>query len=677
MNKYLVTSALPYANGKLHIGHIAGAYLPADIYVRFLKMCGEEVLYICGTDEHGAPISIRAEAEGKTPAEIVDFYHHSIKNSFDGMLIEFDNFSGTARPKHHELSKHFFLELINNGFINTHSTEQMYCENDKRFLPDRYVEGKCPHCGADGARGDQCDACGKLIEATKLVSPACKICGNPPVIKETKHWFLDLTKFAEPLKQWLETKTEWKDNVVKFILSWIEEGLIERSITRDINWGVEVPLEGADGKVLYVWFDAPIGYISSTIEWAEKIGQPDKWKEYWLDQNTKLIHFIGKDNIPFHAIIWPSILMGQKEKYVLPTDIPANEYLTIEGDKVSTSRDWAIWVEDYLKYFSGELLRYTLAVNAPESKDSDFTWKDFQNKVNNELANILGNLINRVLSFSKKNFDNTIPFIVDISENSREILKECDRLVQEIKQAYQTFKVRKVTKLAMDIARLGNKYFDESKPWATIKEDKNLAAETIFICAHLLKSLSIVFNPILPESMNKLRLMMGLTSDFTWETASEKIEGVLTIGEVYPLFKKIEDDQINEQIALLNNKAKPVIQEKSTQYEAYSSEIEFEDFTKLDIRVVKVLEAEKVKKSDKLLKLKVEIGLDTRQVVAGIAEYYKPADLIGKQIVMLINLKPRKLMNEISEGMILAAKLDGKLSVLTPEKEIPSGSKIS
>ncbi len=677
MDKYIVTSALPYANGKLHIGHIAGAYLPADIYVRFLKMNKEDVIYICGTDEHGAPISIRAEAEGKTPREIVDFYHQSIKTSFDGMMIKFDNFSGTAREKHHALSKKFFLELLHNGFINTHSTQQMFCEHDSRFLPDRYVEGKCPHCGADGARGDQCDACGKLIDATKLVLPTCKICSNPPVVRETKHWFLDLTKFSEPLKEWLQTKTNWKDNVLKFILNWIEEGLIERSITRDINWGVEVPIDGTEGKVLYVWFDAPIGYISSTIEWAEKLGQPDKWKEYWLDQNTKLIHFIGKDNIPFHAIIWPSILMGQNEKYVLPTDIPANEYLTIEGDKVSTSRDWAIWVEDYLKYFDGELLRYTLAVNAPESKDADFTWKDFQNKVNNELANILGNLVNRVLSFSKKNFNDTIPYCENLSENSKSVIKDYQALVNEIHQSYKEFKVRKVTKLAMDIARLGNKYFDESKPWATIKENRALAKETIYVCANILKSLSYVFYPILPKSMESLQKMMGLPINSDWENITMLINKDIAIADIYPLFKKIEDDQISDQINLLKTKAKAKEEVKKAEFEPFSPEIDFEDFTKLDIRVVKVLEAEKVKKSDKLLKLLVQIGTEKRQVVAGISQYYNPDDLIGKQIVMLINLKPRKLMNEVSEGMILAAKFDGKLSVLTTEKEMPSGSKIS
>ena len=606
MNKYIVTSALPYANGRLHIGHLAGAYLPADIYVRFLRLCEADVIYICGTDEHGAPISIKAEAEGKKPQEIVDFYHQSIKNSFDSVGIEFDNFSGTARPLHHKLSQEFFLNLLKNKKIKTHTTKQHFCEHDKRFLPDRYVEGQCHHCKATGARGDQCDACGKLIDANLLIQPVCKICGNSPVIKETIHWFLDLPAFSEQLRTWLDSKENWKDNVKNFILGWIEDGLIERSITRDIDWGVPVPIEEAENKVLYVWFDAPIGYISSTIEWSV-----EKWQDYWFDKDTRLVHFIGKDNIPFHAIIWPALLMGQEKEYAMPWEIPANEYLTIEGEKISTSRDWAIWVEDFVKNFDGELLRFVLAANAPETRDADFSWKEFQNLVNNTLANVLGNLANRVFAFTKKNFDGVL------INNDYTLSITIHPYIDEICTAYSEFKIRKATKLIMDLAREGNKYFDEQKPWVVVKEDTKKAEEILFNCAELLRVISILFYPIMPKSMMRLRGMMNLCppsqvsrdafmpsasvaeiSDFRCPTSQEDlincppsqggIEGVCSsvaeisdfttseaqkvhvplpithhpllwsdiqntpkkfiIGDFEPLFKKIEDKEIEQQI---------------------------------------------------------------------------------------------------------------------------------
>ena len=553
MDKYIVTSALPYANGKLHIGHLAGAYLPADIYVRFLKLCNENVIYICGTDEHGAPISIKAEAEKKTPQEIVDVYHNSIKASFDAVHINFDNFSGTSRAVHHDLAQDFFLTLLKNNKINPHMTKQQFCENDKRFLPDRYVEGECPHCLAQKARGDQCDACGKLIDAILLKDPICKLCGNTPIVKETMHWFIDLPSFSKPLRKWLESKENWKDNVKNFILNWIDDGLLERSITRDINWGVPVPLENAAGKVLYVWFDAPIGYISSTIEWS-----PEKWQEYWFDKKTKLVHFIGKDNIPFHAIIWPALLMGQDKDFVLPWDIPANEYLTLEGEKISTSRDWAIWVEDFVKDFDGDLLRFALAVNAPETKDADFSWKEFQSLVNNCLANVLGNFAHRIFVFAKKSFAGELSLSDDFSKQNDTWWDQ--NIINEIHCAYSEFKVRKAVKLIIDLAREGNRYFDEQKPWQVAKEDPKKAEKILFNCAELLRVISIVFSPIMPKSMKRLRMMFldieqAISPEVFWKDIFNTPKRFI-VNEFEPLFKKIEDNEIEYQMKKLYGKTK-------------------------------------------------------------------------------------------------------------------------
>jgi methionyl-tRNA synthetase len=675
MSKYIVTSALPYANGKLHIGHVAGAYLPADIFVRFLKLHGEDVIYVCGTDEHGAPISIKAEKENVTSQDIVDRYHDSIKTSFDGLNFNFDNFSGTARPAHHKLAQRFFTELLENEFIDTQINKQFYCEHDKRYLADRYVEGVCPHCGEPGARGDQCDECGKLIDSITLKNPECKICGNTPIIKETKHWFLKLPKFEQKLRDWLETKDYWKDNVHKFIMSWLNEGLIDRAITRDINWGVKLPIAETDGKVLYVWFDAPIGYISSTIEWAEKIGKPELWKEYWENPDTKLVHFIGKDNIPFHTIIWPAILMGQNENYVLPYDVPANEYLNLEGRQLSTSRNWAIWVEDYLKYFDGELLRYVLAANAPETKDSDFNWKEFQHRINNELANILGNLANRTFVFSKKYFNAKINKPTELSENSKLALEEVEELSQEVNECYRNYRVRKAVKTIMDITRIGNKTFDENQPWKTVKADetKNQAEETIYVCAEILRRVSVLLTPIMPQTCQKLRDMMNLSNVNSWNELNDAVN-LYEIGETYPLFAKIEDKQIEEQIQILEEKAKA---NEPQELEGRKDNVEFDDFMKMEMRLVKVLEAEKLKKSKKLLKLKVKVGPEERIVLSGIKANYKPEELVGKTVVMLFNLAPRKMMGIESQGMILAAENGDDLSLLVPDREMPDGSLIS
>ena len=671
VEKFLVTSALPYANGKLHIGHVAGAYLPADIFVRYNKLKENDVVYVCGTDEHGAPISIKAEAEGVTPLEIVQRYHKSIKNAFNGMGIEFDNFSGTARPPHDKLSQDFFMNLYENNYIKEKVSKQFYCEHDKRYLADRYVEGICPHCGATGARGDQCDTCGKLIDSITLVEPICKLCGHTPIIRETKHWYFQLQKFEKKLKDWIASKDYWKENVHNFISSWLNDGLVERAITRDIDWGVSLPIPDSEGKVLYVWFDAPIGYISATIEWANAIGKPDIWKDYWLDNKAKVIHFLGKDNIPFHAIIWPAMLMGQKENYNLPYDIPANEYLNIQGKKTSTSKNYAIWVDDVLKYFDGELLRYVLAANAPETKDSDFSWQDFQNKINTDLANVLGNLAHRVFSFAKKNFNGELTTPKNIHDYSLNLIKDVKKIMEDIDENFKTYQVRKAVKNIIDIARLGNRYFDEQKPWKSIKENREETEEILFVCSELLRKISILFSPILPKKMLTLRKMLGLSQIPLWKNLCN-IPDNFKIADISPLFTKITDEEIEKQIELLNSSIP-----KSPKEMQHKEFMDIKDFYKNELRVGKVIAAEKVKKSKKLLKLSVKIAGEIRTILSGIAQSYKPDEIVGKNVVVLLNLPPRKMMGMESQGMILSAEEDGKLSLLTVDKEIDSGSEIS
>jgi len=671
LEKILVTSALTYANGPLHIGHVAGSYLNADIFVRYNKLLGNDVIYIGGTDDYGTPISIKAEEEGVEPIIIAERYNKSMKKDLDGLNIQLDNFSGTSRARHIKVSQDFFTNLLEAGYVTKKTLNQFYDEKHKRFLADRYIEGICPHCKSEGARGDQCDKCGKLIDAIDLIEPKSKLSGEKPIIKETTHWYINLPKFENQLREWLKTKKYWKDNVLNFIMSWLNEGLIERAITRDLDWGVPIPLENTEGKVLYVWFDAPIGYISSTMEWAEKMGEPEKWKEYWLKPETKLIHFLGKDNIPFHTIIWPAVLSKQKEPFILPYDVPANEFLNLEGQKMSTSRNWTVWVEDYLKYFDGELLRYVLAANAPETKDSDFTWKDFQNKINNDLNNVLGNLANRTFIFAKKYFDGKIRKPGKFSELSDKILNESYKLTGYIGKSFNSYQVRKATKLVMNIARIGNKYFDETKPWKEIKTNKEKAEETLFVCTEILRLISISFSPIVPKAMKKLRKMMNLSDDFKWGNI-EKTPKNFEIGEVSPLFKKIEDAEIEKQLELL--KATQTVEEKTMQHK---KEIEFEDFDKLEIRVVKIIEAENIPKSNKLIKLRIKLGNEERTIVAGIKESYEPEELIGKKVAMLLNLKPRKLMGIESQGMILAAEDDGKYSIIIPQRDVKEGSEIS
>ncbi|PKN80058.1 MAG: methionine--tRNA ligase [Candidatus Cloacimonetes bacterium HGW-Cloacimonetes-1] len=670
--KYLVTSALPYANGKLHVGHVAGAYLPADIFVRFLRLNHEDVIYICGTDEHGTPISISADNEGITPHQVVERYHNSIKSAFDGVGIEFDNFSGTAREHHYQLAQGFFTNLFNKGYIKPKDTKQFYCEHDKRFLPDRYVEGLCPKCSATGARGDQCDACGQVYDSISLKEPKCKICGNTPIVRDTRHWFLQLNQFTSQLGDWIAHKTYWKENVRNFMLNLLEQGLIERSITRDLSWGVPVPIPEAEGKVLYVWFDAPIGYISSTIEWAKNIGEPERWKDYWHDPETKLIHFIGKDNIIFHSIIWPAMLMGQDQKYCLPHDVPANEFMNLEGQKISTSRNWAIWVDEFVQDFPGEYLRYYLAANAPETKDSDFGFKDFQQRINGELNNVLGNLVNRVLAFSKKHFEGFIE-PVELSDMSKAVLNDADNIVSEIYDGYRQYQVKKNTKLIMDIARIGNKYFDERKAWVEIKSNPDSAKETLYVCLCLAYKISVVLSPIMPLAMKELRDMLGLEPVQSWQEAKQLINTKVYIGEVKPLFRKIEDSEIELQVAKLG--AVPKIAPEKV-YKPIKESISFDDFAKMDIRIAEILAAEPVPKTDKLLHLKVNIGSEQRELVAGIAAYYQAQDIVGKKVLMLVNLEPRKIRGIVSQGMILAAEYDGVLSLTIPQRDTEPGSTV-
>lgn len=682
MPKYLVTSALPYANGPIHLGHLAGAYLPADIFVRFRKMNGDDVIYICGSDEHGVPITIRAAQEGTTPAQVVKKYHDQFEESFRKMGVDFDNFSGTARPKHHELSQKFFLELNENKHILTRTENQFFDESHKKFLPDRYVEGKCPHCGYEKARGDQCDKCGRLLNPEDLIEPKSVLSGKKPIIRQTKHWYLKLQDFEKDLIEWLKSKDNWKDNVRKFVLGWIDkEGLHERAITRDIDWGIPVPLEEAKGKVLYVWFDAPIGYISSTVEWAEKTGHPDKWKDYWQDENTRLIHFIGKDNIPFHAVIWPAVLMGQTTKYILPYDIPANEYLTLEGEKFSTSQNWAVWVDEYLENFPPDPLRFFLASNAPESKDADFSWKAFQTRNNEELANILGNFANRTLTFINMNLDGAVPEGVYGKEENA-IFKALEEKVADIIRNFENYKVREATKLVMDIARIGNKYFDDTKPWVLKKENPEKLKTVINVCMNILRMLNTAMYPIVPFSAVKLWKMLGEKGNITeerWNTLAEKrIKPGQKIGEVGILFSKYEDKLIQQQIDRLVTKSKQQAPSQVIQQQP-AGPVTIDEFKKFDLRVAKILEAAPVEKSNKLLKLKVKVGDVEKQILAGVKQHYTPEQLVGKKVIVINNLEPAKLMGETSEGMMLAASNGDKSKVifLTPESDIDEGSKVS
>ncbi len=681
--KWLVTSALPYANGPIHFGHVVGAYLPADIFVRHLKLSGEDVIYICGTDEHGIAITIAAEQAGSSPKEHVDKYYEVIKGIFDSFRIEFNNFSRTTWPPHYELSRKFFTELHEQGYISEKETEEFYCSKCRRFLADRYITGTCPKCGFEHARGDECPGCGAWLKPKELVEPKCKIDNSEPELKKTRHYYLRLQDFSEKLKNWLADKKEWKENVKKFVNNMIDQGLEERPITRDLDWGIPLPLPDTEGKVLYVWFDAPIGYISSTREWAEKRGEPDLWEKYWLDPDTHLVHFIGKDNIPFHCIVWPAMLMGQKTRYVMPENVPANEFLNLEGRPFSKGDNWYIDLEGFFVKYPRDAIRYTLCSNMPEGRDTDFKWKDFQTRTNSELADIYGNLVHRTLRFIELYRDGKIPPSGPLDETDRDMIGLAEETLGKVKGFIRNYEFRKALFDIMELARAGNKYIDDKQPWRTRKEAPEDCSSTLHVAARMLTLLAYATWPFLPDTAEKLWAMLGMEGDITdvkWDEAS----GIdprpdQPLGKVEVLFSKIPDELIDEEIKKLKS-ALPEEGEKEAVVDIEplaQNVVSFEDFKGLDIRAAVVVSAEAVPKTDKLLKLEVNIGAEVRQIVAGIAEYYKPEELVGRAVVVLVNLKPRKLRGIESRGMLLAAECGDKLRLVTLDGDMPPGAKIS
>jgi methionyl-tRNA synthetase len=656
--KIIVTGALPYANGPIHIGHLAGVYLPADIYTRFLRKKNEDVIYICGTDENGVPITIAAEKEGITPKELVTRYHNIINDSLKRLGVEFDNFSGTSRKIHYELSQKIFLELYEKSYIEPKTTKEFYCQNCKKFLPDRYVEGICPFCGFEEARGDSCDSCGSWLDSGQLKDPKCKLCGSTPIKKETTHWYLLLDKFQDRLEKWIEKKN-WKQTVKSYLKGWLREGLRPRPITRDLQWGVPVPLPDAPkNKVLYVWFDAPLGYISSTIEWAEKIGQPDKWKDYWQDPNTILIHFIGKDNIVFHGIIWPAIIMGIG-KYTLPNEIPANEFLNLEGRQISTSRNWAIWLHEYLKSFDPDFIRYYLTCIMPETRDSEFKWKEFQERVNQELINNLGNFVNRTLKFIDIYNEGKIPEPKKITKEDKKMLSEVNSLIDKLDKAVSKFKFKQAIKLWMQISTTGNRYYDQTKPWETRKNNEDRMATTIYLCSHLTHILSTLGQLFTPFSAKRILSMLNLEEKEWGKLKDIELPHGHKIGKVEPLFRKIEDADIEKQIRRLT-----------------MSHVTKDDFNQMGLKIGIIEKVEEIKGADKLYKLTVDTG-EKRTIVAGVKQHYTPEQLLNRKIVVITNLEPATIRGVKSEGMLLAASNGEMISIISPDSDVPAGVKVS
>ena len=669
--RYLVTSALPYANGPVHIGHLAGVYVPSDIYVRYLRQRGADVISVCGSDEHGVPITIKARKEGVTPQDIVDKYHNIIKTSFERLGMSFDIYSRTSSATHAKTASDFFRTLYDKGEFTEATSQQYYDEEAQTFLADRYITGTCPKCGNDRAYGDQCEKCGSTLNATDLIDPKSAVSGSKPVMRETKHWYLPLDKHEQMLREWiLEGHKEWKSNVYGQCKSWLDGGLQPRAVSRDLDWGIPVPVEGAEGKVLYVWFDAPIGYISATKDLT-----PD-WEKYWKSKDTKMVHFIGKDNIVFHCIVFPSMLKAHGG-YILPENVPANEFLNLEGDKISTSRNWAVWLHEYLDEFPGkeDVLRYVLCANAPETKDNDFTWKDFQARNNNELVAILGNFVNRALVLTQKYYDGVVPAAGELTDYDRETLAEMPRIRKALEENIEGYRFREALKEAMNLARLGNKYLADTEPWKVVKTDPERVKTILNIALQITAELSIAIEPFMPFSAAKIIKMLNIEK-LDWERLgdAEVIPAGHVIGKAELLFEKIEDSVVEAQVAKLQaTKAANEAAEKEA--EPQKAECSFDDFQKMDIRVSTILAAEKVAKTKKLLKLTVDTGIDTREIVSGIAEHFTPEELIGRQVLVLVNLAPRELKGTLSRGMVLMAEdADGKLVLLSPEKGVKSGS---
>ncbi|WP_075343543.1 methionine--tRNA ligase [Tenacibaculum agarivorans] len=680
--RYTITAALPYTNGPIHIGHLAGVYVPADIYARFLRLKGNDVAYICGSDEHGVAIPMRAKKEGVSPQEIIDKYHTIIKTSFEDFGISFDNYSRTSNTIHHETASEFFKKMYADGEFIEEVSEQLYDTEADQFLADRFVIGTCPKCGFEESYGDQCENCGTSHNATDLINPKSAITGNVPVLKQTKHWFLPLDKHETFLREWILEghKNDWKANVLGQVKSWIDDGLRPRAVTRDLDWGIPVPVEGADGKVLYVWFDAPIGYISSTKEWAAREGK--NWEDYWKKEDTKLVHFIGKDNIVFHCIIFPSMLKAHGD-YILPENVPANEFLNLEGNKLSTSKNWAVWLHEYLEEFPGQqdVLRYTLTANAPENKDNDFTWKDFQAKNNNELVAIFGNFINRVAVLTNKYYDGVVPTPVEFTELDEDILEQLRQFPDIIEKSIQRYRFREASQEFMNVARLGNKYLADEEPWKLIKTDEERVKTIMYVALQISSALAILAEPFLPFTSNKLKGILKTDENLGWNDVAEKevllAEGhKIQEGKPELLFTKVEDKTIEAQIQKLED-TKKANEAANKEVEPQKDTIEFDDFTKMDIRIGTILEAEKVAKTKKLLKLKVDVGIDVRTIVSGIAKSFSPEDVIGQQVTVLCNLAPRKIRGIESQGMILMTDAtDGSLAFVEPQQKVQNGGQV-
>ncbi len=707
----LVTCALPYANGPVHIGHLAGVYVPADIYVRYLRMRSRDVLYVCGSDEHGVPITIKARQLGCSPQDIVDKYHALIRDSFAGLGINFDIYGRTTSAVHEKNASDFFLKLYNDGKFITRESEQYYDPEAGTFLADRYIVGTCPKCGAEGAYGDQCEKCGSTLSPEELINPKSKLSGAVPVKKKTTHWYLPLQDYEQWLREWiLDGHKEWRSNVYGQVKSWLDGGLQPRAVTRDLDWGVPVPVKGAEGKVLYVWFDAPIGYISNTQELL-----PDSWETWWKSQDTKLVHFIGKDNIVFHCIVFPSMLKAYGDGYILPENVPANEFLNLEGDKISTSRNWAVWAHEYLRDFPGkeDVLRYVLTANAPETKDNDFSWKDFQQRNNSELVAVFGNFVNRAVVLTHKYFAGKVPPCGSLLDIDKEVLAQIPALKASIEKNIEEYHFREALKDAMSLARLGNKYISDTEPWKVAKTDLDRTATILNISLQICADLAIAFEPFTPFAAERLRKMLGVSLDAgadhrpqrdgaalhtVFAGAEAAADGSLKLDwdvfgrpQILPagheiddpelLFAKIEDDAINGQLARLDKiraeREEAAKAEAASQVAPQKGECSFEDFDKMDIRTATVLEAERVPKTDKLLKLTIDTGIDRRVIVSGIAEYYSPEDMLGKQICILANLKPRTIKGIESKGMILMARQgDGKMRFITPQEVLANGAQV-